>query len=722
MDSKEQLLRYLGELADRAIRFYLHLDAIESAFYHFSPSLSGDSIPRDKPLFIESFRSCVSTVLEVTGKLAKACESQSNYRALFQVARHAFQCINHLHETGLVHLPRPSEPVELRRFCRIISRHVLRREFNDLAVYVTETIADGAYAADPISEIKTTQFAHLTQLANATIGENAIQPPLIEGAQAIHVTISRIDARNPLRWPTLLHEAAHKLLSEELTGGISIGKQFSDWIPPQAKRSVTVLATVNIDNWLTEIWCDLFAALVMGPSFFFSQFCAFTASPQPSTELHSHYPPHSFRLRLIEGLLRHRSRALMKESSKLRERMNECLELVDLIDPSPARSIDRNQHLLLLYQSFQIFFREHFFAGEGTDSENFQKKFESMVRYVREIDASGLEKIEASLHENLPVPSKPKYCQSSIVEEATSVQEVLLGGWLARLTSIRDETLKELSNNPSGLGLKEFVISKVEKFDNAVLRSLQLAEWLHLLGTETSAFESELAAARARPDIPEGSLLTDIQIAKLLHSGDLRVMPLIHFDQQMGSTSLDIRLGTSFEVYLPACRRTAEEAAKGFISPYESRRIDLDFLEHVVLMPGQFMLGHSFEYLKLPDWLAAELDGRSSYARLGLEIHMTAGFIDPGFEGVVTFELYNGGPNAIPLFPGLRIGQLRFMKVSEPLRPYSKRSFAKYRGQLQHNPSLYMQDSDFKKIRQEIEDLQGRRPNDSEPRTLEKQK
>jgi dCTP deaminase len=709
MDRKELLLRYLGELADRAVRFYLHLDAVESAFYQFSPSLGGDSIPRDKPLFVESFRTCVATVLETTGKLAQACETQNNYHSIFEIARHAFQCINHLHETGLVHLPRPSEPVELRRFCRIISRHVLRRDFNDLAVYVTETTADGAYAADPISEIKTKDFAHLVQMANTAIGANSIQPPLIEGVQTIHVTIPRVDARNPLRWPTLMHEAAHKLLTEELTGDLPIGQQFANWLPLKAQRSLHELHGIKIDKWLTEIWCDLFAALVMGPSFFFSQFSAFTSSPQPGNELNSEYPPHGFRLQLIEGLLRHRSRTLLKESQQLRDRMKECLDLIDLIEPSPVRSIETNSNLLVLFESFQVFFREHFFSGEGTDSENYQKKFESMVRYVREIDAGGLEKIQASLRSNLPVPSKPKNGDSSIVEEATSVQEVLLGGWLARLGSIRDETLKELSKYPNGSGLREFVISKVEKFDNAVLRSLQLAEWLHLLGTESSSFEKEAAAISSDINIPQGSVLTDIQIANLLRSGALRVMPLIHFDQQLGSTSLDLRLGTSFEVYLPACRRTADQAMEGLVGSYDSRRIDLDFLEHVVLMPGQFMLGHSFEYLKLPDWLAAELDGRSSYARLGLEIHMTAGFIDPGFEGVVTFELYNGGPNAIPLFPGLRIGQLRFMKVSEPLWPYSKRSSAKYRGLLQHNPSLYMKDPDFKKIRQEIQNLEAKR-------------
>jgi deoxycytidine triphosphate deaminase len=110
------------------------------------------------------------------------------------------------------------------------------------------------------------------------------------------------------------------------------------------------------------------------------------------------------------------------------------------------------------------------------------------------------------------------------------------------------------------------------------------------------------------------------------------------------------------------------------------------------------VLAHSFEYLRLPSGIAAELEGRSSYARLGLEIHLTAGMIDPGFEGTITFEMVNNGPNPIPLFPGVRIGQLRLMRVSQPMRPYSSRRGAKYGGLLHQSRSLYAADSDYKKL------------------------
>ena len=116
-------------------------------------------------------------------------------------------------------------------------------------------------------------------------------------------------------------------------------------------------------------------------------------------------------------------------------------------------------------------------------------------------------------------------------------------------------------------------------------------------------------------------LLADGEILALLRKGDLHIIPLVNIEVQLGSASLDIRLGTSFQIYLPASRRTPE-TGRDLPGLFDSRQIDLDFLEHIELMPGQFMLGHSFEYIKLPPCVVAQLDGRSSYARQGLEVHI----------------------------------------------------------------------------------------------------
>lgn len=704
MDNSKLVESYLGELADRAIRFYLHLAAVEREFYHQSPGYAEHDIPDDKPMFLDSFRACVFTVLETVARLSKECTqnmSDNQRDSLMDIARHAFVCINNLHETGLPHLPRPSEPVELRRFCRIIARHVLK-DRGDIAVYITETTVDAAFAVDPITNLKTNQFARLVEMANGLIELQKLKLPEFETTEAIHVSIARIDSRNPMRWATLMHEAGHKLLTLNSIGGIPLLEQFNNWLTPPTKSAIDSLK-INLEGWLTEVWCDLFAALVMGPAFFFSQFAAFVTAPPSTHQLSNDYPPHSFRLRMILALLRHRYTQM--DALVLRELVRDCLELVEHWDKRMQVDILSAYNLTALFDAMRAFFQEHFFSGEASEAENFQQKFESMVRYVRAIEPDSVERMCGQLSAGLPIASKQRLGGIELAEEPTSVQEVLLAAWLHRLGHLREWTRVALQrkedHSPWGRFLEEKMLQSIERFDDAVLRSLQVGEWLHLLMPDKpdAVIRKRVAISTLRA-VPT-PVMTDIEICSLLAIGEIRVMPIVDLEQQLGSTSLDLRLGTSFEVYLPACRRPAkgDERIEG---AYDSRRIDLDYLEHVVLLPGQFMLAHSFEYLKLANWIGAELDGRSSYARLGLEVHMTAGMIEPGFEGVVTFELFNAGPNPIPLFPGLRIAQLRFCSVTEPERPYSKRRSVKYSGRLQHNTSLYMNDPDFKRIRYAI--------------------
>jgi dCTP deaminase len=702
----------LGELCDRALRFQLHLDAIESEFYTVSAGLAADTIPRDKPVFLESFRHCIWMILETVMKLSVASKEPINdgrREQFLGVIRSAFLCIDRLHNQELVHLPRPSESIELRRFCRVISKHVLSDETTNLSVYVTEATIDGSYAGDPISRIKSKEFGRFADLVNDLPDIAPLNQLVTEGAGAIHVTIARIDARNPVRWPTLFHEAAHKLLNLAITDGKPLDVHFREWLPAELLEEISTLKFDTL-NWLTEIWCDLLAALVMGPAFFFSQFAAFVAAPPVVAEMEKHYPPHGFRLRLIAGILQHHYPELMA-SKALRKHVQECVSVIEYWDKSQNLDVASNRRLKIAFDGMRGFFQEHFFSGSGTDLENFQQKFEKMVKYVRAIDASSLLLMQQELKKGLPIPSKPRNATAPLVEEPSSLQEVLLVAWMVRLETLRGDTLRAFTTSVPAdweAFLETTVLPSIARFDDAVLRSIQLAEWLHLLGpdavTKVIPASSDLDLIKSK----RPALLTDREIVALLSSKELRVLPLVNLEQQLGSTSLDIRLGTSFEVFLPAYRHTSGDDFGSFES-YDSRRIDLDYLEHVVLLPGQFMLAHSFEYLKFPDWVAADLDGRSSYARLGLEIHMTAGMIDPGFEGVVTFELFNSGPNPIQLFPGLRIAQLRFSCVTEPARPYSKQHTAKYRGLLQHNRSLYKNDADFIRIKKELEESDCRR-------------
>jgi dCTP deaminase len=113
-----------------------------------------------------------------------------------------------------------------------------------------------------------------------------------------------------------------------------------------------------------------------------------------------------------------------------------------------------------------------------------------------------------------------------------------------------------------------------------------------------------------------------------------------------------------------------------FIDPAEDQPelthlIETPAFEPFILHPGEFVLGSTFELVTLPDDIAARLEGKSSLGRLGLLTHSTAGFIDPGFSGHVTLELSNVATLPIKLWPGMKIGQLCFFRLSSPTdNPY----------------------------------------------------
>ncbi|MCL2464679.1 MAG: dCTP deaminase, partial [Micrococcales bacterium] len=105
--------------------------------------------------------------------------------------------------------------------------------------------------------------------------------------------------------------------------------------------------------------------------------------------------------------------------------------------------------------------------------------------------------------------------------------------------------------------------------------------------------------------------------------------------------------------------------------------------ESMVLHPGEFVLGSTYEGVTLPDDVAARLEGKSSLGRLGLLTHSTAGFVDPGFTGHVTLELSNVATLPIKLWPGMKVGQLCFFRLSSPAqRPYGAGATgSRYQGQ-----------------------------------------
>ena len=138
-------------------------------------------------------------------------------------------------------------------------------------------------------------------------------------------------------------------------------------------------------------------------------------------------------------------------------------------------------------------------------------------------------------------------------------------------------------------------------------------------------------------------------------------------------SSIDVRIDRYFRLF--------DNHKYPFIDPAEdqpdlTRMIEVVRDEPFILHPGEFVLGSSFEVVTLPDDLAARLEGKSSLGRLGLLTHSTAGFVDPGFSGHVTLELSNVATLPIKLWPGMKVGQLCFIRLSSPAEnPYGS---AKY--------------------------------------------
>lgn len=165
---------------------------------------------------------------------------------------------------------------------------------------------------------------------------------------------------------------------------------------------------------------------------------------------------------------------------------------------------------------------------------------------------------------------------------------------------------------------------------------------------------------------PENVILSDTSIKKAIESGRVAIDP---YDESMVQpSSIDLRCDSHFRVF--------ENHRYPLIDP-KAPQHDLTSLveakdtEPFILHPGEFVLGATLEVVGLADDIVARLEGKSSLGRLGLLIHSTAGFIDPGFSGQVTLELSNVANLPIAIYPGMPIGQVSFYELSTPAeQPY----------------------------------------------------
>jgi dCTP deaminase len=173
-------------------------------------------------------------------------------------------------------------------------------------------------------------------------------------------------------------------------------------------------------------------------------------------------------------------------------------------------------------------------------------------------------------------------------------------------------------------------------------------------------------------------LLSDRDIRTQIEAGRIGLEPLNM--ELIQPSSMDVRLDRFFRLF--------DNHKYPFIDPREqqddlTRFVEVDKDEAFILHPGEFVLGSTFEFVSLPNDIAARLEGKSSLGRLGLLTHSTAGFVDPGFQGHVTLELSNTATLPIKLWPGMKIGQLCFFQLSsESENPYGSSKYgSRYQGQ-----------------------------------------
>jgi dCTP deaminase len=181
-------------------------------------------------------------------------------------------------------------------------------------------------------------------------------------------------------------------------------------------------------------------------------------------------------------------------------------------------------------------------------------------------------------------------------------------------------------------------------------------------------------------------VLSDGTIRRLVDEGRIAIEP---WDPALVQpASVDLRLGASFRVF-----HNHRAAAIDLEDPPArlTELIEIREDEPFVIHPGEFVLGRTLEWVRLPDDVVARIEGKSSLGRLGLIVHATAGFVDPGFEGTLTLEITNLTRIPIVLWPRKPIAQLSFMTLDRPAeRPYGHPDLGShYHGQVDATESRY---------------------------------
>jgi dCTP deaminase len=197
-------------------------------------------------------------------------------------------------------------------------------------------------------------------------------------------------------------------------------------------------------------------------------------------------------------------------------------------------------------------------------------------------------------------------------------------------------------------------------------------------------------------------VLSDKEIVRELLKGSITITPLLRARKQIGSSSIDVRLGTEFR-HIKIVKQTHFDLSLSLDKIREqidnySEVVHVHPMEPFILHPNDFVLASTLEYIILPHNITGRLEGRSTWGRTGLQVHSTAGFIDPGFEGSLTYELHNMGKLPLPLYPGIRIGQISFHRMESAVEMYTQKEGSKYARTTGTKNPLFYEDYEYQVI------------------------
>jgi dCTP deaminase len=183
-------------------------------------------------------------------------------------------------------------------------------------------------------------------------------------------------------------------------------------------------------------------------------------------------------------------------------------------------------------------------------------------------------------------------------------------------------------------------------------------------------------------------VLSDRSIREALDKGEIEIEPLE--DDCIQPSSVDLHVAPHFRLFRNHTMRVIDVRED---LEELTELVDIPEDDPLILHPGEFVLGSTAERVRLPGDLVARLEGKSSLGRLGLLIHSTAGFVDAGWDGHLTLELSNVANLPITVYPGMKIGQISFLRMTTPAeRPYGSSGLgSKYQGQWGPTPSRYFE-------------------------------